>query len=79
MTIRRMCIACWIPKATTHTQNKQYLLLVHDNNGYVNAPERYVYTDLACLVHFCSGCYVRPTGDYKAKRDVLYVQSCCIT
>jgi len=21
MTIWRMCIACWIPKATTHSQN----------------------------------------------------------
>ena len=57
----------------------KYLLLVHDNNGYVNAPERYVYTDLACFVPVCSGCYVRPTDDCKAKCDALYGHSHCAT
>ena len=41
MTKRRMRIACWIPKATTHTQNEQYLLLLHCNNG--NTKLRYKY------------------------------------
>jgi len=39
MTIWRMRIACWIPKATdTHT----HLLLFYGNNGYANAPQCYV-------------------------------------
>jgi len=38
MTVWHMRIACWIPKATnkhthTHTQNMQYLLLIHYNSG----------------------------------------------
>jgi len=33
MTIWRVHIACWIPKATnTHTHNMQYSLLFHYNN-----------------------------------------------
>ena len=44
MTIWRVRVACWLPKAThTHTiphhaQNMQYLLLFHCNNGNTNAP-----------------------------------------
>ena len=40
MTLWRMRIACWIPKATnthTHTQNMQYYLIFHHNNGCMNA------------------------------------------
>ena len=33
----------------THTENMQYLLLFHDNNGFVNAPIR-VHTHTACLI-----------------------------
>jgi hypothetical protein len=38
--LRRMRIACWIPKAThthTHTYYILYLLLFHGNSGFVNA------------------------------------------
>jgi len=36
ITIWRMRIACWINRAAD--QNRQYLLLFHDNSGYANAP-----------------------------------------
>ena len=49
-TIRRTPVACWISKAIdTHTQNVQYLLLIHSNSGYANAPPYYVYTYITCL------------------------------
>jgi len=38
MTIWLMRIACWICTAT-NTQNMQYLLLLHCNNGYTKAPQ----------------------------------------
>jgi len=42
MTIGRMFIACWIPKATdTHSQYV-ILLFLHCNNGCSNAPQCYV-------------------------------------
>ena len=38
--IRRMCIAHWIPKATnTHSRSMYYLLLLHFNNGCMNASQ----------------------------------------
>jgi len=40
MTIRRMRITCWIPKATnTHSRNMQYLLLFYCKNGCTNASQ----------------------------------------
>ena len=40
MTVWRMRIACWIPKATnTHVQVVQYLLFFHFNNVCTNAPQ----------------------------------------
>jgi len=39
---RRMCCACWVPKATD-TQNTQHLLLLHGSNGYTNVPKCYLY------------------------------------
>ena len=33
-----------------HTQNMQYLLLLHGNNGYTNPPQCYIYTYTACLL-----------------------------
>ena len=37
MTVWRMRIACWIPKATnTHTQVVYYLILFHYNTGCTN-------------------------------------------
>ena len=43
MSVWRMRLACWIPKATnththTHTQNMLYSLLFLYNNGCTNAP-----------------------------------------
>jgi hypothetical protein len=44
MTIWRMRIACWIPKATnTHTQVVQHSLPSHCNNGCTNAPQYSVH------------------------------------
>jgi len=41
MTIWRMRTACWTPEATdTHS----YLMLFHNNSGYANAHQCYVYT-----------------------------------
>jgi hypothetical protein len=37
MTLRRMRIACWIPKATNTTHNMYSLLLFHCNSGCTNA------------------------------------------
>lgn len=45
-SIRRMRFARWITEATythTHTYDMRYLLHFHDNNGYVNVPQCYVY------------------------------------
>jgi hypothetical protein len=40
MTIRRMGIACYIPKSIqTQTQNMLQLLLFHCNNVYTNVPQ----------------------------------------
>jgi len=44
--IRR--IACWITWAI-NTGPEEYVFLFHFNNGYANAPQRYVYTYIACL------------------------------
>ena len=38
MAIWRICIACWIPKAT-NTHNMSYLLLFHCNIGCTNASD----------------------------------------
>jgi hypothetical protein len=42
--IWRLRFACWITKARlqTHTENILYLMLLHGNYGYVNAPQCYV-------------------------------------
>ena len=49
MTIWRMRIACWMPKAGTHTHNMQYLLVFHCNNGCTNVPQCYVTRTLPVL------------------------------
>ena len=53
MTIWRMCIAWWLPKARnthTHTQAVQYSLLFHSNNGCTNAPPCCVIRTLPVLI-----------------------------
>jgi len=40
ITIRHVHIACSLPRAT-NTHSKYCLLLIHCNNGYVNAPQCY--------------------------------------
>jgi len=47
--IRRMSVACWITTSTKNTQNMQYLLHFHGNNGYANAPECYIIRTLRIL------------------------------
>jgi hypothetical protein len=47
MTIWRMRIACWVPKATnSHTHIVWYSLIIHNNNGCMNAPQCYVIRTL---------------------------------
>ena len=48
--IRRMRFACWIIKATVHTQNMLYLLLLHADNGYANAPQCYGIRTMVVLL-----------------------------
>ena len=53
MTIWRMRIACWIPKATnthTYTLVVYYSLLFHYNNGCTDAPHCYVICTLPVLL-----------------------------
>ena len=55
MTIWRMRIACWVPKATsTHTQVVYYSLLYHCNNGCTNAPRCCVIRTLPVLLTIIS-------------------------
>ena len=44
----------------------QYLVLFHCNNGYTNAPQRYVDTYVACLVTFYLGESTEIYGDFPA-------------
>ena len=55
MTIRRMRIACWIPKATNI--HSEYLLLFHCNDDYTNAPQRFVIRTVHCLSCFLFFCF----------------------
>jgi len=43
ITLRRMRIARWIPKAT-NTHSEYVMFLFHYNNGYINAPQCYMYS-----------------------------------
>jgi hypothetical protein len=53
MTIWRMCIACWIRKATNvHNQVVRCLLFFHSNNCCTNAPQCYVIPTLHALIRF---------------------------
>ena len=49
ITVWRMRIACWIPKAT-NTHSQYVILLKHCNNGYTNAPQCYVIRTLPVLL-----------------------------
>jgi hypothetical protein len=54
MTTWRMRISCWITKTTTCTQNVQYLLLFHCNNGCTNALQCYIICMMpAFFFHSC--------------------------
>ena len=48
--MQHMDIAHWITKLQTHTPNMLYFLLFHATNGYVNAPQCYIYMYTAGLV-----------------------------
>jgi hypothetical protein len=64
LTIRRMRIACWIPKAA-NTQVMWYSLFLHCNSGCTNAPELYGVCTLPV-------CFVRSFEKYP-KRILLYI------
>ena len=48
----RICISCWISKAT-YTPSECVILLLHGNNGCTNSPQ--CYFTVHCL---CCGMYV---------------------
>jgi hypothetical protein len=48
MTIRRMRFACWITKATD-AHSEYVILLLHGNNGYMNATQCFVIRTLRLL------------------------------
>jgi len=54
MTIWRSRIALGYPRLETRTQNMQYLLLFHCNNGYTNEPLCYVIRTLHVLFDPCA-------------------------
>jgi len=48
--IRRMRCACWITKAANTLSEYVILpMLFHGKNGYMNAPQYYVYMCIGCL------------------------------
>jgi len=47
--IRRMPVACWIPKAID-THSEYVILLFHSNNDYWNATHCYVIRTLSALL-----------------------------
>jgi hypothetical protein len=67
--IWRMRFACCIIKAKiqTYTQNIEYILLLHGNNGYANAPQCYVTLALCVLPNMQ---FVRVRGT-KQKSETL--------
>jgi len=57
MTIWRMRVGCWIPKATNTHSEYDILLLFHYDNGCTNAPEAYVKRTLPVLFYLpCTPC-----------------------
>ena len=55
---RRMSFSCWITKIpNTHSE---YIIVIvfHDDNGYANAPQYYVYTYITyfvtCIMRKCA-------------------------
>jgi len=50
MTIWRVRIALWIPKATNTNLQYVILILFHSNNGCKNAPQCYVIPTLPVLL-----------------------------
>ena len=51
MTIWRMLIACWTPKATNTHSEYVILVLLRGNIGYMNPPRPYVIRTLPVLLH----------------------------
>ena len=49
MTIWRISFTCLYLRLQTHTENMQYLLLFHCNNGCTNAPQCYVIRTVPVL------------------------------
>jgi hypothetical protein len=51
-TILCMCFACQIISLQTHSQNTQYLLLFHCNNGYMHLPQCYIVRTVQPVLFF---------------------------
>jgi len=49
--IWRMCVACWIPKATNTFSEEVILIAFHCNNGCSDAPQYYVIRTLPVLLN----------------------------
>ena len=48
--LQHMHCACWMSKAAyTHSEYVIYLLLFHDNDGYMNVPKFYIMCTLRAL------------------------------
>jgi hypothetical protein len=72
MTVWRMRIECWIPKATNthaHTQALWYLMLFYSNNGCRNAPQRYVICTFPTLFYISMLKLFAANGDTKRKEQ----------
>jgi len=67
--VRRMCIACWLPKTTN--KPSECLILFHCNNGCTNAPRCYDLRTLSVLsaTHLSFWSYAH----YRLKRTILMV------
>jgi hypothetical protein len=60
--IQRMCVACWITKASihTHTQNMYYKLLFHGNRVITNTPQSYILRTLPLSLYIYSQQWLLP-------------------
>jgi hypothetical protein len=69
MTICRMRIACWIPKATNILSKYVIFIASHCNSGYTNASQYYVIHTLPVLLISCQVAYrVKVTVSHSIER-----------
>ena len=63
MIIWRMCMACWVTKATNTHSEYVILTVFHDKNGCMNGPEYYIIRALSVLLSSWVDAR-RTTGDH---------------